>query len=63
MKKTILAVVIPALFAASANAAVIYDKDGSNVEMTGRAKANFYNDAASSESSSTINGDVRLGFV
>jgi len=62
MKKTILAVVIPALFAASANAAVIYDKDGSTVEMTGRAKANFYNDAASDESSSTINGDARLGF-
>ena len=30
--------------------------------MTGRAKANFYNDAASDESSSTINGDARLGF-
>jgi len=61
MKKTILAVVIPALFAASANAAVVYDKDGSSLAVTGRVKANFYNDAAGEESSSTIKGDSRLG--
>ncbi|MCD8547108.1 MAG: porin [Aeromonadaceae bacterium] len=62
MKLTNLAVVMAALFAASANAAVLYDKDGTTVEMTGRSKANFYNDAATDNSSSTIDGDVRLGF-
>lgn len=36
MKKTLLAVVTTSLFAASANAAVVYDKDGQQLEVTGR---------------------------
>nr|WP_321269339.1 hypothetical protein [uncultured Tolumonas sp.] len=36
MKKTLLAVVTSSLFAASAHAAVVYDKDGQQVEVTGR---------------------------
>ncbi|WP_024871104.1 porin [Tolumonas lignilytica] len=36
MKKTILAVVTSSLFAASANAAVVYDKDGQQVDIYGR---------------------------
>lgn len=34
MKKTILAIAIPALFASAANAAVVYDKDGTTFEYT-----------------------------
>lgn len=40
MKLTNLAVVIAALFAASANAAVVYDKDGTQAEVYGRAEFN-----------------------
>jgi outer membrane pore protein F len=36
MKKTILAVVTTSLFAASANAATVYDKDGQQVDVYGR---------------------------
>ena len=36
MKKTILAVVTSSLFAASANEAVVYDKDGQQVDIYGR---------------------------
>jgi predicted porin len=36
MKKTILAVVTTSLFAASANAAAVYDKDGQQVDVYGR---------------------------
>ena len=36
MKKTILAVVTSSLFAASANAATVYDKDGQQLDVTGR---------------------------
>ena len=36
MKKTILAVVTTSLFAASANAAVVYDKDGQQLDVNGR---------------------------
>lgn len=36
MKKTILAVVTSSLFAASANAATVYDKDGQQVDVYGR---------------------------
>jgi outer membrane protein N len=34
MKKTILAIAIPALFASAANAAVVYDKDGTSLIST-----------------------------
>lgn len=36
MKKTILAVVTTSLFAASANAATVFDKDGQQLDVTGR---------------------------
>ncbi|MGL5524842.1 MAG: porin [Aeromonas veronii] len=42
MKKTILAIAIPALFASAANAAVIYDKDGTTFDVYGRVMANYY---------------------
>ncbi|MGL5039801.1 MAG: porin [Aeromonas sp.] len=44
MKKTILAIAIPALFASAANAAVIYDKDGTTFDVYGRVQANYYGD-------------------
>jgi outer membrane protein N len=42
MKKTILAIAIPALFASAANAAVVYDKDGTSFDIYGRVQANYY---------------------
>ncbi len=61
MKKTILAIAIPALFASAANAAVIYDKDGTTFDVYGRVQANYYGDAdkASDITSSNI-GDAEL---
>ncbi len=47
MKKTILAVVTSSLFAASANAAVVFDKDGQQVDVYGRIQyqaGQIYND-------------------
>ncbi|MGY3857015.1 porin [Aeromonas intestinalis] len=44
MKKTILAIAIPALFASAANAAVVYDKDGVTFDIYGRVQANYYAD-------------------
>ena len=41
MKKTLLAVTIPALFAVSANAATVYEKDGQKFDVYGRAQANI----------------------
>ncbi|GJA10892.1 hypothetical protein KAM334_22030 [Aeromonas caviae] len=45
MKKTILAIAIPALFASAANAAVVYDKDGTSFDIYGRVQANYYGDS------------------
>lgn len=42
MKKTILAIAIPALFASAANAAVIYDKDGTTFDIYGRVHAQYF---------------------
>ncbi len=62
MKKTLLAIAIPALFAASAaNAATVYEKDGQKFDVYGRAQVNYYNDAASDSSGSTVEGTGRLG--
>ncbi|MEW7864027.1 porin [Aeromonas diversa] len=44
MKKTILAIAIPALFASAANATVVYDKDGVTFDIYGRVQANYYGD-------------------
>ena len=53
MKKTILAIAIPALFASAANAAVVYDKDGTSFDIYGRVQANYY---ADSDNASDITG-------
>ncbi|MFB2866167.1 porin [Aeromonas sp. MdU4] len=60
MKKTILAIAIPALFASAANAAVIYDKDGTNFDIYGRVQANYYGDHDSSDAE--LVGASRLGW-
>ncbi|MFQ2194218.1 porin [Aeromonas jandaei] len=41
MKKTILAIAIPALFASAANAATVYDKDGTKFDVYGRVHAAY----------------------
>ncbi len=62
MKKTLIALAVPALLVASAaNAATVYEKDGQKFDVYGRAQANYYNDAASDSSGSTIEGTARLG--
>ncbi|QWL58350.1 porin [Aeromonas jandaei] len=60
MKKTILAIAIPALFASAANAAVIYDKDGTTFDVYGRVQANFYGDHDNSDAE--LIGASRLGW-
>ncbi|MGL4449537.1 MAG: porin [Cetobacterium sp.] len=61
MKKTLLAVVIPALFASAANAAVIYDKDGTTFDVYGRVQANYYG-SSDSDADTEIDGTARLGW-
>ncbi len=68
MKKTLLALAVPALLAASAaNAATVYEKDGQKFDVYGRAQVNLYNDVASgvngssAEDHSTFDGSARLG--
>ncbi|MFM5626970.1 porin [Aeromonas veronii] len=41
MKKTILAIAIPALFASAANAATVYEKDGNQFDVYGRVHAAY----------------------
>ncbi|ATL92094.1 porin [Aeromonas sp. CU5] len=60
MKKTILAIAIPALFASAANAAVIYDKDGTNFDVYGRVQANYYGEH--DDTDGEIIGASRLGW-
>ncbi|MGL5452878.1 MAG: porin [Aeromonas sp.] len=60
MKKTILAIAIPALFASAANAAVIYDKDGTTFDVYGRVQANYYGEA--NGDSAELVGSSRLGW-
>ncbi|AXV18916.1 MULTISPECIES: porin [Aeromonas] len=60
MKKTILAIAIPALFASAANAAVIYDKDGTTFDVYGRVQANYYGEA--NDKSAELVGATRLGW-
>lgn len=69
MKKTILAIAIPALFASAANAAVIYDKDGTTFDVYGRVQANYYADSddasdvtASNVGDAELLGSSRLGW-
>ncbi|MGL6262688.1 porin [Aeromonas jandaei] len=64
MKKTILAIAIPALFASAANAAVVYDKDGVTFDVYGRVQANYYGDhnksVAATKDSWSINQETGL---
>jgi outer membrane protein N len=60
MKKTILAIAIPALFASAANAAVIYDKDGTTFDVYGRVQANYYGEH--DDTKGEIVGASRLGW-
>ncbi|MGL5533833.1 MAG: porin [Plesiomonas shigelloides] len=60
MKKTILAIAIPALFASAANATVIYDKDGTTFDVYGRVQANYYGEA--NDNSAELVGTSRLGW-
>ncbi|MFQ2025279.1 porin [Aeromonas veronii] len=59
MKKTILAIAIPALFASAANAAVIYDKDGTQVGITGNLRSQFVSDHDSD--AEDLAGRARIG--
>ena len=60
MKKTILAIAIPALFASAANAAVVYDKDGTSFDIYGRVQANMYADH--DDTDAELVGSSRLGW-
>lgn len=70
MKKTILAIAIPVLFASAANAAVVYDKDGTTFDVYGRVQANYYGDtnkwddtaAAYKDVDAELIGASRLGW-
>ncbi|WP_368164359.1 porin [Aeromonas sp. R6-2] len=69
MKKTILAIAIPALFASAANAAVVYDKDGTTFDIYGRVQANYYADSdnpnditAAHKGDAELIGSSRLGW-
>ncbi|GAD01379.1 porin [Agarivorans albus] len=61
MKKTILAVAIPALFAASAQAATVYDADGVTAELYGRMQFDI-SDAGGDDSDLDGVGSARMGF-
>ncbi|GAB1620876.1 porin [Agarivorans aestuarii] len=58
MKKTILAVAIPALFAASAQAATVYDADGVSADLYGRMQFDIANDGNDTDGV----GSARFGF-
>ncbi|MGS3159632.1 porin Omp38 [Aeromonas caviae] len=70
MKKTTLAIAIPALFASAANAAVVYDKDGTSFDIYGRVQANYYGDSdnpnpltqADTQGDAELIGTSRLGW-
>ncbi|WP_316678835.1 porin [uncultured Tolumonas sp.] len=64
MKKTLLAVVTTSLFAASANAAVVYDKDGQQVDVYGRIQyqaGQIYNDTNGKANNFGSDTTARLG--
>ncbi|MFQ1860130.1 porin [Aeromonas veronii] len=58
MKKTILAIAIPALFASAANAATVYDKDGTKFDVTGRVHAAYQGKANTDELAANANDDL-----
>ncbi len=56
MKKTILAIAIPALFASAANAATVYDKDGTKFDVYGRVHAAYQGEANEANLTQNANG-------
>ena len=62
MKKTLLALAVAAL-AASANAATVYDKDGTSLTLDGRVQSVFYsgNYSKAGENDSSIQNSARFG--
>ncbi|MEH8111719.1 porin [Aeromonas veronii] len=56
MKKTILAIAIPALFASAANAATVYDKDGTKFDVYGRVHAAYQGEANKADLTQNANG-------
>jgi outer membrane protein N len=58
MKKTILAVAIPALFAASAQAANVYDADGVSADVYGRMQFDISDNGTDTNGT----GSARMGF-
>ncbi|PKQ71042.1 hypothetical protein AOX56_09300 [Aeromonas sobria] len=57
MKKTILAIAIPALFASAANAATVYDKDGTKFDVYGRVHAAYQGEANGADLIPNANGN------
>ena len=68
MKKSLLALALIGLVSAgSAQAAKVYDKDGTSLDLYGRVQSVFYNDKSSGvgngdDKSASINTSGRLGF-
>ncbi|MBL0598387.1 porin [Aeromonas jandaei] len=58
MKKTILAIAIPALFASAANAATVYDKDGTKFDVYGRVHAAYQGKEHKAALDENANGDL-----
>ncbi|MGN5062357.1 MULTISPECIES: porin [unclassified Aeromonas] len=58
MKKTILAIAIPALFASAANAATVYDKDGTKFDVYGRVHAAYQGEENTAALDEKDNGDL-----
>lgn len=60
MKKINTSVTILAFICGTANAAIIYDKDGSKIDLNGRVKAEYYFSNDNSKNGDQTNS--RLGF-
>lgn len=65
MKKSLAAAAVAALCASSANAANIYDKDGTTLDVRGRVQAVYYsgNQKAAADHKSSIADQFRFGLV
>ena len=65
MKKSIVALAVSALCASSVNAANIYDKDGTTLDVQGRVQAVYYsgNQKAATDHKSSIADQFRFGLV
>ena len=66
MQKTLIAMTLTTLLAASANAATVFDKDGQKFDVYGRLQGKIYDKTAASaagpdEDKTTLKGDARFG--